>query len=819
MRAPGQLSFPSFSTTSIVVPLALSLVACTRTPQSTAERPATFTAASDTRATVIPKQTEVESSRHPPSALESSPAESQLSEGVDEEVDALVQELRDLPGDLPVRVCTPCNTVSKVVGAQRRREIYGRLDELGSAAVPALARMLQSSLQGSDKDLTNTIFWILGSVSGPYTDRAGKQHEKNDISAALPVLILALDDPSGRSQAASLIGAIGPRAAETVPKLIAILGDGNVGVRAGACWGLKGIDPLPALRQARSDPNPDKQQFAQRAIASIETNCFWAHDVSGTLEGLARTADLICKATVIADRSVIDDSFKPIDGFEVGEAELRVVSIVKGEAVNVIRFRHYARIFEPMRTDMPPQNLWGSPLTTLLRTAIHYLRYGAKDEWDSYPFNTFDAGRTYLVAATHIAGDTYREAERSEAFGMNQGVLLAADAKPHRGTTLTEAAWAELLALLKSPREDDALNAIRRLDHMSGGPAWTSPKLRDFERDQALVAIEPLVGSESVAIATAAITVFGMDSPYFEDPGYHDLPVQHWYVGIGKGHITGIGARKRPANPVVADIGATELLQVATDGMTPKLRALAIRALGRRSQAYPAAMVAVWVRDPSVEVRRAAVLASADLPDTEPIMSASTDGSPELRRTAALAVGFAQDPRLVPLLGKLLHDPAPNVRNAAVVSLLAFAPDQAAPVMKANLASDFRPLFVNALASVDPEPYLTMLAEIIEQQGELPSDWKHGGTIPAADSWQILFDYVKSRPAAELTAGKLDHSLDALERMHWHGSGEPSELYALYVSRGLVSRAKQLREATRRSPLDMDQFFDRIDRNPSAYVQ
>ena len=61
-------------------------------------------------------------------------------------------------------------------------------------------------------------------------------------------------------------------------------------------------------------------------------------------------------------------------------------------------------------------------------------------------------------------------------------------------------------------------------------------------------------------------------------------------------------------------------------------------------------------------------------------------------------VGFAQDPRLVPLLGKLLHDPAPNVRNAAVVSLLAFAPDQAAPVMKANLASDFRPLFVNALA-------------------------------------------------------------------------------------------------------------------------
>jgi hypothetical protein len=56
--------------------------------------------------------------------------------------------------------------------------------------------------------------------------------------------------------------------------------------------------------------------------------------------------------------------------------------------------------------------------------------------------------------------------------------------------------------------------------------------------------------------------------------------------------------------------------------------------------------------------------------------------------------------------------------------------------------------------------------------------------------------------------------------MHWFGSGEPTELYALYVSRGLVSRAKQFREITRNSAsFDMDVFFDRVDQNPATYVR
>jgi hypothetical protein len=46
------------------------------------------------------------------------------------------------------------------------------------------------------------------------------------------------------------------------------------------------------------------------------------------------------------------------------------------------------------------------------------------------------------------------------------------------------------------------------------------------------------------------------------------------------------------------------------------------------------------------------------------------------------------------------------------------------------------------------------------------------------------------------------------------------ELYALYLNRGLVSRAKEFRNTARgRAPyFNLDMFFDRIDKNPADYV-
>jgi hypothetical protein len=338
------------------------------------------------------------------------------------------------------------------------------------------------------------------------------------------------------------------------------------------------------------------------------------------------------------------------------------------------------------------------------------------------------------------------------------------------------------------------IEAIYQLDRMS--------RTKEFDRSQALAAIQPLIRARSVKVATDAITVFGSDSPYFND---REAPF--WFAGIGKGNLKTFGPRTRLASPL-ADAGANELLQVATDGMTPELRALAIRAHGR-SRETPAAMVSVWLRDPNVAVRQAAVLASADLPDRQPIMTASTDASPEVRYTSALAIGFTQDPHLLPLLGKLLHDPAAEVRSAAALSLFSFSIDQAAPLMKANLASEFWPLFVNELARRDPQPYVEMLTENIEQQAvkppgsDFPANWNWGGLIPAYDSWQILFDFIKTRPADELTSGNLDPSLNALERAEWVNSGQPCGLYALYVNHGLASRAQEFRNTARKraSPL------------------
>ena len=493
------------------------------------------------------------------------------------------------------------------------------------------------------------------------------------------------------------------------------------------------------------------------------------------LDDLALKVDLVCKATVVADRAVTDEWFEPIGGYEVHETELRVVSVIKGTAPGLIRFRYYTR------SPLPRVNLR-----------------------QSY---TFVAGRTYIVFAKEGADGTHRQWSKSQTVKADQGVLLAADANPHRGTTAREAVWHELMALLASKDDGDVVEAIRQLDQLSGG---RRTRLKDFERSKALAAIRPLLASGRVNVATAAVTVFGDESPYFDDS-----QAPFWFAGIGKGAIPGLGSRIPSAHPA-ADAAVKELIDLTAGGTTPQLRALAIRTVAP-SKAVSAAMVSEWLRDPNVEVRQAAVLASAERRDQVAITAASSDSSPNIRHAAALAIGFAQDHRLVPLLDALLHDPEANVRTAAALSLLSFAPRDAERVMTANLALEFRPLFINALARGDPKPYLPLLAEVIEQRLQ-PTNW-WGGSIPAGDSWAILYGFVSSRPSAELASGELDRSLDALERMQWFSSSEPRALYALYLSRGLLARAQQFREATRKSlPYDIDYFFDMADKDPATYV-
>jgi hypothetical protein len=503
------------------------------------------------------------------------------------------------------------------------------------------------------------------------------------------------------------------------------------------------------------------------------------------LEELARSADVVCKATVVADAPARDAWFEPILGYEVREAELRVLSILKGPPdLTVVRFRHYA-------TSAPGKGV-GS------YTPQRY---------------DFTIGRSYLVLAASATGGTYRQLSKRHTLQEDQGALLAADDKPHRGTTLTQAAWAELIGLLSSTTTKDATYAIAELDAMSGGRDTT---LKDFDRRAALDAIRPLTLSPSAAVAAAAITVFGADSPCFDDQ-----QAPFWLAGMGKGAIPGLEARTPKSSPT-ASLAATELAAVAGSAASPALRALAIRALGS-SRLASAAKLPAWSRDPDAAIRSAAVLVSAlqrapgDASFPPLVAGASRDPSADVRRAAALAIGFTQDATLAPTLGVLLHDASSSVRSGAALGLLSFAPDQVETVIKANLGSDFRPLFVNALARKDPGAYLAPLGEIIEKR-LAPADW-WGGMIPAGDSWAILFGYAKARPPAELTSGKLDASLDSLERMQWYSSSEPRDLYALYVRRGMAARARRFRDATKKSvSYDIGYYFDMVDRSPETYV-
>ena len=495
------------------------------------------------------------------------------------------------------------------------------------------------------------------------------------------------------------------------------------------------------------------------------------------LEDLAKQSDIVVKATVTNISPITDPWFDAVMGYEAREAELAVVSALKGKPAKTIRFRYY--------TPIPNAPVAGySPLAY-----------------------TLAKGRTYLFFADDAGNGVYRQFDKRHTQLENQGLMLALDARPRRAKTVTLAVRAELLMLVTSKQKDDVLVGIRGLDALSGGGRST---LKDLERKDALAVIKPLIRSKTSEVAAAAIAVFATDSPYLDD-----RLASFWLAGFGSGLILGIGEMKTP-KVSTADAALTELAVVAGAHKDPAIRALAIRALGRSPKIADKSVLA-WTQDHAPDVRAAAVLISAERTDRTPIRAAATDPLPELRHAAALAIGYAQDPQLVSLLGPLLTDKVETVSAAAALALLSYPFDQAKPLLVAHASSNWKPLFVNALASKDVVPYLAQLAEIIEKQ-LVPQGW-WGGSTPAGVSWQLLYSYVKAQPAADLQAGKLDRYLAALEKMRWYSSAEPRNLYALYVLRGMTARAKTFRAAMKKAvTYDIDTYFDQADKTPAQFV-
>jgi hypothetical protein len=255
---------------------------------------------------------------------------------------------------------------------------------------------------------------------------------------------------------------------------------------------------------------------------------------------------------------------------------------------------------------------------------------------------------------------------------------------------------------------------------------------------------------------------------------------------------------------------------------------LAIRALGRAGESSILPLAMRWTKDREPQVRQAAIVLLADFPsevDPAVLEKLAVDAEPAVRIGVAQSIGFGQFKPLVPLLGRLLADADAGVSQAAAMSLLSFSLDDSRSTLAANLRHpQYRPLFVNALASQDPERYLDDLDDIVRRKLE-PENW-WGGRVPWGVSWDILFRYAQRQSPDALKAGKFDKVLDALEYPasgdakgpSYYSSSEPRDLYALYLQRGLPARAAKFRAACKKTiTYDIDYYFKMADENPGTY--
>ncbi len=507
-----------------------------------------------------------------------------------------------------------------------------------------------------------------------------------------------------------------------------------------------------------------------------------------SLDKMTEIADLVVQARAVATETIQDPWFKPCQGFTASSTRLEALSVLKGGTNGgVIHFRHYAADARGPSFFMPQ----------------HY---------------EFTPGGVYIVFAkeTETPG-IVRQLWANHTDKEDQGVLRVAATPVPPNTSVKTACWSGLTGLLASHRAEDVTYAIQQLDEMSrggGGDRVAHPQLSDFARADVAEAIRPLLASSNREIVLAAIAAAGSHNPYI---GNETL---YWLVTIGKGHLPGIGTRDARFDNVSGRLLWRELAQVV-DGPAPaEVRAAAVRALGRSGVPALRPRLRRWCGDPEALVRQAAVVLLADSPDQDLpkfIRQAAADPAAEVREGAAQAVGLAQATSQVELLDTLLGDASPKVQQAAAMSLLSFDVAASGKVLHKHLRDpEYHSLFVNALASQDPGPHLADLQAIILRNQEPSRFW--GGRIPAADSWDILFKYVQSRPAEELRSGLLDPALNALDRLKWYSSSEPRDLYALYLQRGLTNRAQAFRQECRRTvTYEIDYFFNMVDRSPNTY--
>jgi HEAT repeat protein len=403
----------------------------------------------------------------------------------------------------------------------------------------------------------------------------------------------------------------------------------------------------------------------------------------------------------------------------------------------------------------------------------------------------------------------YQQLWENHRLKEDQGLLRVANDAKHPDKPISDIIWSELATLLASSDSENVLYAITQLDEMSSGSDFGTS---DFERSTVLKTMEPFIRAPDHAVAKKAVTVLGSRNPYMSPDA------AGWLATIGKGHIPGYSEWTVPEE---SPTGAfwKPLAEVADSDRPAELRALAILALGRTREPQLQTHVSGWLSDDEPRVRAAATILLVDSPDLatdETIAKLANDPEPSVRAGIARAIGFGQWEKHVDLLAKLVDDEHPDVTQAAALSLLSLPLKNTRASLEANSDhADYGPLFVNALAQANPEPYLDALADNVRRE-RVPQNW-WGGHVPWGVSWEILFSYAQSHPA-KLKSGRLDAVLDALESPDYYSSSEPRDLYALYLQNGLSQRAAKFRKACRqRLSYDIDYFFNMVDERPDTY--
>jgi hypothetical protein len=509
-----------------------------------------------------------------------------------------------------------------------------------------------------------------------------------------------------------------------------------------------------------------------------------------TLDQLVEESDVIFKGEAIEGKPVQDEWFKDIPGYEARETRFKIISQIKGEAGNgEVLFRHY---------DQKADYSGGLSYSPQL---YH-----------------FEPGRTYIVFADKTANGN-RQTRLSHTMQQDLGVLRCRDERPVTAKTLREIYWAELIAMRDSPVADDVVYAIRQLDEMSDSPGRREiGDATDFSRIEVLSAVRGLISRPEPEIAQAAIRLIGDGSPYLSDG-----LAPYWLgtVGVETPGLTRFEPGTRNAGGALA---WRELAAVANSRAAPETRALAIRAMGLAKNWRLQEWLHDWLRDPAVPVRAAAILIFCDFAPPgdytrRQIIEFSADPAPEVRKCAAYAIGFMQNPDLVPFLPQLIKDKDSSVRRAALESLHSFRPEipTVAAALKQDLANpESQPLSLLALARENPGAHLEELAKAIE--GKTSPTNSSGGEIPTFTAWKLLFKHLRAQPAADIRSGKWDRYLDALEKVGQYSSSEPRDIYAFYLQRGMPERAAKYREkAKKAATYDLDYYFDMVDKNPSGY--